>query len=99
MTSRLYDAIDEKVAVEIKRLRKRHPKLGHEGLMNALAQSGIRVDEAQLKRFLKSRKLEPEAPSRKTWGHIGAGYAWWGILADGTPGCGGIDVGDGGDCD
>jgi hypothetical protein len=97
MTSRRIQPIDEHVAAEIKRLRKKHPKLGHEGLMDALAQSGIRVDEAELKVFLKSQRMKPEAPSRKTWGHVGAGYATWGALADSSHAP--ADAGDGGDGD
>jgi hypothetical protein len=44
VTSRQFDAIDEKVAAEIKRLHKRHPKLGHDGLIDALRQQEIHVD-------------------------------------------------------
>jgi len=48
MTTRQYDAIDDRVADEIKRLHKRHPKLGHDGLLHALRQQEIHVDPEQL---------------------------------------------------
>jgi hypothetical protein len=97
MTSRQYDTIDERIAVEIKRLHQKHPALGNEGLSKALEQQGIRVDEHQLKLFLRAKRIHPESPGRKSWGHVAAGYWIGGALGDGhyDPG----DEGSGGDGD
>lgn len=71
MTSRHYDAIDEKVAAEIKRLKKEHPNLGHEGLINALAQQGIELDEAEFKEYVRKHKLAPGV-TQQSWGWVAA---------------------------
>jgi hypothetical protein len=60
MTSRQYDTIDERVAAEIKRLHKEHPKLGHNGLLEALRQSDIEVDPEDLERFMKRNRIRAE---------------------------------------
>ncbi len=64
MTSRQYDAMDERVAAEIKRLHKRHPKLGHHGLLEALRQEEIHVDQEELASFLKQNHIEPDRGRR-----------------------------------
>lgn len=69
MTSRQYDVIDEKVAAEIKRLKKDHPNLGHEGLMDALSQQGIQLDEAQCKEYVRKHKLAPGVV-QQSWGWV-----------------------------
>jgi len=69
MTSRQYHAIDEEVAAEIKRLKKEHPSLGHEGLMDALAQQGIDLDEAEFKAYVRKHKLGPGILQR-SWGWV-----------------------------
>jgi hypothetical protein len=64
-----YRTIDERVAKEIKRLHKRYPKLGHRALAEALREADIRVEQAELKRFLKDESLKPERSSRPSrWG-------------------------------
>jgi hypothetical protein len=69
MTSREYDAIDEKVAAETKRLKKEHPNLGHEGLMDALDQQGIVLDEADFKDYVRKHKLAPGI-IQQSWGWV-----------------------------
>lgn len=99
MTSREYDSMDEPIAAEIDRLHKKHPKLGHDGLMGALKQQGIQVNERQLKLYLRTRGIDPESPGCRTWGHVAAGYWIGGVVGDrGGGGNGGDgDGGDGGD--
>ena len=108
MTSRQYDAIDEHVSAEIKRLHKRHPKLGHDGLLDALRQQNIHVDPQDLEAYMKHNRIKPERLWRgwalrgaPAWligwgggGGNGGGGGWGG-------GGGGADCGDGdgGDCD
>jgi hypothetical protein len=48
------------VAREIAKARKKYPMLGHEGLHRVLADSGIKLDEAELKAFLKRKNWKPE---------------------------------------
>jgi hypothetical protein len=60
VTSRQYDAIDERVGAEIKRLHKRHPKLGCDGLIDALRQQDIHVDPRQLQVFMNENRINPE---------------------------------------
>ncbi len=69
MTSRSHDAIDENVAEDILRLHGEHPNLGHEGLLDAMSQQGIEIDEAEMKRFLRRHKLNPEI-ARQSWGWV-----------------------------
>ena len=79
MTSRQYDAIDERVATEIKRLHKEHPKLGHEGLLEALGSRDIDVDPEELEHFMKRNAL----------GLSGIGQPWkWSGLPRWWPGMG-----------
>jgi len=73
MTSRQYDVIDEKVAAEIKRLHKRHPKLGHDGLLDGLRQQEIHVDPQELEAYMKEHRIRPE----RFW----RGLAWRGAPA------------------
>ncbi|MDO8614185.1 MAG: hypothetical protein Q7T33_00420 [Dehalococcoidia bacterium] len=51
--------IDDRIAREIARLHKRYPKLGHHGILTALEDQGVRVDPAELKRFLKTKRMKP----------------------------------------
>jgi hypothetical protein len=64
MTSRQYQVIDEQVAGEIRRLHRRHPKLGHHGLLEALRQEDVHVDSRDLERFMKEQGIKPERPWR-----------------------------------
>ena len=64
MTSSQYEVIDERVAAEIQRLHKRHPKLGHHGLLEALRQSDIHIDPHELERFMKEHHIKAERPWR-----------------------------------
>ena len=61
MTKHAYHTIDSKIADEIRRLHRKHPNLGHEGLFKVLKESGIRVDEAELRMFLDRTKMNPES--------------------------------------
>jgi len=54
-----YRTIDEHVAKEIKRLHESYPKLGHHGLAEALRETGLDVEPAELKRFMKEEGLRP----------------------------------------
>jgi len=71
MTSRQYDAIDEIVEAEVGRLKEEHPDLGHEGLMDALSQQGIHLDEAEFKEYVRTHNLAPGI-KRRSWGWVGA---------------------------
>lgn len=64
MTSRRYDAIDARVAEEIRRLHKQHPRLGHHGLLEALNQADHHVDPEELERFMKEHRIKAEKPWR-----------------------------------
>jgi hypothetical protein len=64
MTSRQYQAIDERAAAEIQRLHKRHPRLGHHGLLEALRQADFDIDPNELKLFMKEHHIKPERPWR-----------------------------------
>ncbi len=70
MTSRQYNAIDDRVAAEIKRLHKRHPKLGHHGLLEALQQAGMHVDPEELESFMRQNRIRAER-SWQPWKWIG----------------------------
>ena len=59
-----YDSIDERVAEEIRRLHKRHPRLGHHGLLEALKQADLHVDPEELKRFMKEHRIKADKPWR-----------------------------------
>jgi hypothetical protein len=75
MTSRQYDAIDERIAAEIKRLHERHPKLGHNGLLQARRQAQIHVDPDDLARFMKTNRIKPERECRP-WRCRGLPRSW-----------------------
>jgi hypothetical protein len=64
MTSRQYQAIDGRAAAEIRRLHKRHPKLGRHGLPDALRQAELDIDPDELERSVKEQQIEPERPWR-----------------------------------
>jgi hypothetical protein len=75
MTSRQYDAIDERVAAEITRLHKEHPKLGHDGLLDALRQQDIHVDPQELERYMKQNRIKAELYWRP-WKWVGLRGSW-----------------------
>jgi len=75
MTSRQYDAIDERVAAEIKRLHTQHPKLGHDGLLDALVQQDIHVDPQELATFMARQGIKAD-PVWKPWKWSGM-PGWW----------------------
>jgi hypothetical protein len=60
MTSRQYDAIDERVADMILALHKAHPKLGHHGLLEALKQSDVHVNPKDLDAFMKKKRIKAQ---------------------------------------
>jgi hypothetical protein len=99
MTSRQYHAIDEKVAAEIKRLHKRHPKLGHEGLLDALRQQDIHVDPQELEVYMKRNRIKAERFWRGlSWRGAPSWLVWWG--AQNSAHSAGYNDGNGGsDCD
>jgi hypothetical protein len=76
VTSRQYDAIDEKVEAEIKRLHKRHPKLGRDGLLDALRQENIHVDPVALAYFMNRNGIRPDK-SWQPWKWVGL-PSWYG---------------------
>jgi hypothetical protein len=85
MTSRKYDVIDEAVAEEIERLHKEHPNLGHEGLLDVISQQGIEIDEAEMKRFMRHHKLNPEI-ARQSWGWVASRWRFpWGWFEQRPP--------------
>lgn len=96
MTSRQYAVIDEGVAAEIKRLHKRHPKLGHDGLLDALHQQDIYVDPQELGAYMKEHRIRPERFWR-SWAWRGAPA--WLISWGGSAHTGGGDGNGGGDSD
>jgi hypothetical protein len=59
--SRRYDRLDERVAERILDLHKRHPNLGHNGLLNALKDEGVTIDPQDLERFMEHAKIEGES--------------------------------------
>jgi hypothetical protein len=63
--SRKYDRLDAKVAALIVKLHKRHPNLGHNGLLKALKDDGFEVDPKELEDLMKARGIEGER-----WRHI-----------------------------
>ncbi len=63
--SRKYERLDAEVAGRIVELHKRHPNLGHNGLLNALKDEGIDVDPRELEDFMEARDIEGER-----WMHI-----------------------------
>lgn len=58
--SRKYDVFDEAVAQLVIGLHKRHPNLGHRGLLKALRDEGYEVDPKQLERFMDDSDIEGE---------------------------------------
>lgn len=62
--SRKYDDFDEEVAALVVELHKRHPKLGHHGLLEALRDSGIHVDSKELQEFMGRNRIRAEKPWR-----------------------------------
>jgi hypothetical protein len=59
--SRRYDALDERVAKLILHLHKRHPNLGHNGLLHALKGEGVTVDPQDLERFMEKADIEGDS--------------------------------------
>ncbi len=62
MSSRQYQRIDERIAEQIKRLHKRHPRLGHDGLLDALRQAHIHIDPEELASFMNEHHIRAERP-------------------------------------
>src|SRR5574341_228583 len=58
--SRKYDVFDEAVAQLVIGLHKRHPNIGHRGLLKALRDEGYEVDPKQLERFMDDSDIEGE---------------------------------------
>ena len=58
--SRRYDTLDERVAGLILRLHRRHPNLGHNGLLHALTDEGVTIDPRDLERFMEQVNIEGE---------------------------------------
>jgi hypothetical protein len=86
MTSRQYDAIDERVADEIKRLHKRHPRLGHDGLLDALVQQDIHVDPEEFERFMKEHRIRAERPWKPwKWAGLAGWWPFWGSIVHHGP--------------
>lgn len=56
--SRKYQYFDEAVAERVVELNKRHPNLGHNGLLNALRDEGIDIDPQDLERFMDAADIE-----------------------------------------
>ena len=83
MTSRQYDAIDELLAAEIKRLHKQHPKLGHDGLLDALVQQDIHVDPQELATFMARQGIKAER-IWQPWKWVGLPI-WYGGRTDYRP--------------
>src|SRR2546428_12684313 len=83
MTSRQYDAIDELLAAEIKRLHKRYPKLGHDGLLDALVQQNIHVDPQELATFMARQGIKAER-IWQPWKWVGLPI-WYGGRTDYRP--------------
>jgi hypothetical protein len=96
MTSRKYQPIDSNVADEISRLHRRHPKLGHDGLLDALRQAGVEVDPRELEAFMKTRRIKPQPFWRGLSLHGAPPWLVGAASVDGAP-SGDADSGDG--CD
>src|SRR3990172_11107773 len=64
---RTYSTIDEETGRHVRELHKRHPKLGHHGLLNILHQEGYDVDAEELEEFMRNHKMQPGLV-RRTWG-------------------------------
>jgi hypothetical protein len=73
MTAHQHHQIDEEVAAAIIALHKRHPKLGHHGLLEALKQDGILIDSEELERFMKENHILAKKPWRP-WRWRGASW-------------------------
>lgn len=58
--SRRYDTLDERVALLIVSLHKRHPNLGRKGLIHALKDEGVNIDPQDLERFMEHANIEGE---------------------------------------
>jgi hypothetical protein len=55
-----YQTIDRNVAEAIRKLHKKYPPLGHNGILKTLISEGIKLDPEELKRFLKQRGIKPD---------------------------------------
>ena len=55
-----YKTIDGKCAKAIFELHRKHPQLGHDGLLKMLDGEGFRVDSRELQAFLEERKIRGE---------------------------------------
>lgn len=61
---RPYRTIDSQTAEEIVALHKKHPRLGHHGLIEQLRREGHHVDPEELERFMNENRIEPRKPWR-----------------------------------
>lgn len=66
---RTYSTIDEETGRHVRELHKRHPKLGHHGLLNILHQEGYDIDAEELEEFMRNHKMQPGLV-RRTWGWV-----------------------------
>jgi len=62
MSKRAYQPIDEHVAAEIAAIHKKYPKLGHHGILSALADQRIKVDPQELEQFMAQHSVAAEKP-------------------------------------
>jgi hypothetical protein len=61
MSRKPYQQIDDAVALRIAAIHDRYPKLGHQGILSALADEDIRIDPRELERFMAERHVKPQA--------------------------------------
>jgi hypothetical protein len=73
MTGHQIRAIDDEIAAEIRRLHKRHPRLGHHGIFELLEQAGTHVDREDLERFMAENHIRAAKPWR-LWRWRGASW-------------------------
>lgn len=64
MSKKTTQHIDERIAKRIQELHKKHSQLGAGGLGKLLESEGIRIDEKELKSFLKTKKFSPGATTK-----------------------------------
>ena len=62
MSEHSFQPIDEHIANEIASIHKKYPKLGHHGILSALADAGMRVEPKELERFMADNHIEAKKP-------------------------------------
>jgi hypothetical protein len=60
VTRTVFKTIDRDIAERIFELHKKHPKLGHDGLLKVLAADGHNVDTKELQHFVDEHKIHGE---------------------------------------